>query len=119
MGFIPQTRAQKHAGVLERKRRELLGELAEIVLLATGTAGNTFDEIVTVAHSFYVARKSNLAIGGEYLEAEIAEQTGVTHAAVERLIAARFAGRTYKASVVDEFIDSARVLCVRLTPGEG
>jgi hypothetical protein len=118
-GKVGQSLAARRARVLERKRARILGALATIVLLAEGTGGRQFDEITTVEHSFFVERKSHLAIGTESLDAEIAEQTGVDHAACLRLVAARFAGRIYKASVVDEFIDAARVLSISMTPGQG
>lgn len=110
------TYAQRRADIIERQRAKYQS-VATLELLANGTEGRQYDTLVLLTRFFFVKRVSNLAIGAEYLEAQIAEQPGVDHAACLRIIAARFAGAVYKASVVEEFIDDGRMLLIRLTPG--
>lgn len=116
---MPETYAERRRRVLERERVEILGADASITLLADGTQGRAFDDIVTVAFAFFVRRESSIAIGAEFLGCDIAEQAGVDHACCIRIVAAKYRGLIYKASVVAEFIDEARVLSLRLTAGEG
>lgn len=101
------------AETLEELRTELLGAAATITLLKSGANG--FESIVTVTQSFYLKRKSNVAIGEEFLELKIAEQPGVGTVQMREVVAVEYQGERYKASLVDEAINRFRVFTLRLT----
>lgn len=105
--------AKEFAEVLEELRVELLGDDATCVLLKNGAEG--FDEITTVERSFYIKRRSSVAIGQEFLQLRIAEQTGVDAATCDEIVAVEYAGTKYKASVIDKFINAKRVVDIRLS----
>lgn len=107
-----QTPAQRYAQLLERERVEFLGVGVTIELLGDGASG--YSSLIVITSAFMVDRISNLVIGEEYLRARIAEQTGVTHTVVTKLIAVKYLGVITKASVIEDFIDARRVLILRL-----
>jgi hypothetical protein len=105
--------AKEYAEVLEELRVELLGADAEVALLKNGANG--FDVIATITRSFSLKRRSSVAIGQEFLQLRMSEQTGVDNAMCDELVAVEYLERTYKASVVDRFIDARRIVDIRLS----
>lgn len=110
------TYAQKTARLLERQRVRLLGAGA---LVLTGDAGQT---IATISDSFFISRKSNLTLGEEYLEAEIAECSfgssaiRLTDAQLNQTTRAAFQNVRYNVSATEDLVTAARVFKLRLTP---
>jgi len=105
--------AQKTADALERQRVKLLGADASLVLFDRAGAA-----LVTLVKFFFVARKSNLAIGEEYHEAEISEAAGMTQSAADHVETAHLSTMTARltVSVVEQPFTAARTWKLRMTP---
>lgn len=107
------TEAQRAAKALERQRAQILGQTATLTLYDNAGA-----PLVALSHSFMVARKSNIVLGEEYHEAEIAEVAGMTQSIEERVKTAQLstmAGR-FAVTVSESAATAARTWKLRLTP---
>ena len=107
------TEAQRAAKALERQRVKFLGAAATLTLYDTANAS-----LVELSHSFMVARKSNIAIGEEYHEAEVAEVAGMTQAIASHVKTAQLSTMTsrFTVSVVEDTASAARTWKLRMTP---
>lgn len=107
------TEAERAAKALERQRAQLLGATATLTLYDQAGA-----QLVALTASFMVARKSNLAIGEEYHEAEIAEVAGMTASHASKVKTAKLSTMTGRFTVgqVEEPSTAARTWKLRLTP---
>jgi hypothetical protein len=101
----------KTARALERSRSKILGDAATITLLDRQGA-----TIITATQYFMVERKSDLALGESWLQAEISEHAGVTQAHMLKLVSITFKGARYSASQNDDPQTEARTWLIRLTP---
>jgi hypothetical protein len=110
---MPITEAQRAAKALERQRAKILGASATLTLYDNAGAS-----LVVLTHSFFVFPKSNIAIGEEYKEAEIAEAAGMTQLIAEKVKTAKLSTMTstFSASAVEDAMTAARTWKLRLTP---
>lgn len=114
---------RKTALTLERQRKRLL--LVGAVLTLHLRASSPPLAPIVIADCFYIERKSNLTLGEEYLEAEIAEKSAVTNqirlsdAQLNKIVTAEYAGARYNAAAVADIVTAARTFKIRLTPLSG
>ena len=105
--------AAQTAAALERQRAKLLGADATLTLFDRAGAS-----LVVLANSFFVARKSNIVIGEEYHEAEIAESAGMTDSIGREVETAQLSTMASKftVSAVEEPFNAARTWKFRMSP---
>lgn len=107
------TEAERAAKALERKRRKFLGASATLTLYDAAGA-----QLVVLSQFFHVERESNIVIGEEYHEAEIAEVAGMTATSGSKVKDAKLstmAGR-FTVSQVEEPMDAGRTWKLRMSP---
>ncbi|MCA1615045.1 MAG: hypothetical protein LC795_15615 [Acidobacteria bacterium] len=107
------TEAERAAKALERQRAKILGASATLTLYDNAGAA-----LVTLSHSFFVYRKSDLVLGEEYHLAEIAEVAGMTPAAAARVKTAKLSttGSTFNVTQVEDPVGAARTWKLRMSP---
>jgi len=107
------TEAQRAAKALERQRVKFLGATATLTVFNNANAA-----LVVLTHSFMVARKSNIAIGEEYHEAEVAEVAGMSQEIATHVKTAQLSTMEsrFTVSVVEDPTTAARTWKLRLTP---